>query len=109
MHVSREPQDDGYTVLPAKESRAPERSLSDRSLTIESSSDVLRKRKNPKQVRENRVFLLLVHCFDALTFEDIAAWSYLSDRDHKYLMFAFISLLLLFNLRNLTRANPSQS
>ncbi|XP_075906627.1 deleted in lung and esophageal cancer protein 1 isoform X2 [Nelusetta ayraudi] len=54
MHVSREPQDDGYTVLPAQESKVPERSLSEKSLTLESSSDVPKRMKSPKQVRGHR-------------------------------------------------------
>lgn len=58
MHVSREPQDDGYTVLPAQESKVPERSLSEKSLTLESSSDVTKRMKSPKQVRGHRVLLL---------------------------------------------------
>lgn len=58
MHVSREPQDDGYTVLPAQESKVPERSLSEKSLTLESSSDVPKRMKSPKQVRGHRVLLL---------------------------------------------------
>lgn len=56
MHVSREPQDDGYTVLAAQESRVPERSLSEKSLTLESSSDVSKRMKSPKQVGENSSF-----------------------------------------------------
>lgn len=58
MHVSREPQDDGYTVLPAQESRVPEGSLSEKSLTLESSSDVPKRMKSPKQVRKHWLLLL---------------------------------------------------
>lgn len=59
MHVSREPQDDGYTVIP--ESKGLERSPSEKSLTLESSSDVPRRMKSPKQVREHAILLLLFY------------------------------------------------
>lgn len=62
MHVSKEPQDDGYTVLPAQDGRAPERSPSEKSLTLESSSDVPKRMKSPKQVKENQVLVLSRLC-----------------------------------------------
>lgn len=80
MHVSREPQDDGYTVLPAQEGRVPERSLSEKSLTLESSSDLPKRMRSPKQVRENQVLVLKVNFYD---------------RDHEYLKLAFIYNLLI--------------
>ncbi|XP_068588398.1 deleted in lung and esophageal cancer protein 1 [Cebidichthys violaceus] len=44
MHVSREPQDDGYALMPS-----PEMNESDRSLTLESSSDTPKRKKAPRE------------------------------------------------------------
>lgn len=60
MHVSREPQDDGYTVLPAQEGKVPERSLSEKSLTLESSSDVPKRMKSLKQVKATSTLSLFL-------------------------------------------------
>ncbi|XP_044032520.1 deleted in lung and esophageal cancer protein 1 isoform X2 [Siniperca chuatsi] len=45
MHVSREPQDDGYTLIPSPEKSMPEMNESDLSLTFESSSDTPKRKK----------------------------------------------------------------
>ncbi|XP_031705648.1 deleted in lung and esophageal cancer protein 1 [Anarrhichthys ocellatus] len=44
MHISREPQNDGYTLMPS-----PEKNESDRSLTLESSSDTPKRKKTPRK------------------------------------------------------------
>lgn len=54
MHVSREPQDDGYTLIPSPEMMAPERNVSDISLTLESSSDTPKRKKTPREVKSQR-------------------------------------------------------
>ncbi|XP_029979404.1 deleted in lung and esophageal cancer protein 1 isoform X2 [Sphaeramia orbicularis] len=45
MHVSREPQDDGYTLLPSSETTILEMNESDLSLTFECSSDTFNMKK----------------------------------------------------------------
>lgn len=60
MHVSREPQDDGYTVIPSPEKMVPERNESDLSLTFESSSDTPKRRRTPREVKSRR---LIIHEF----------------------------------------------
>ncbi|XP_070842315.1 deleted in lung and esophageal cancer protein 1 [Chaetodon trifascialis] len=47
MRVSREPQDDGYTIIPSPEMKVLE--MSDLSLTLESSSDTSKRNKTPRQ------------------------------------------------------------
>lgn len=59
MHVSREPQDDGYTLIPSPEKMVPERNMSESSLTIESSSDAPKRIKSPKEVRGQRILMFL--------------------------------------------------
>lgn len=49
MHVSREPQDDGYTLIPSPETEVREMIESDLSLTFESCSDKNSKTKTPKE------------------------------------------------------------
>ncbi|GAA6215002.1 deleted in lung and esophageal cancer protein 1 [Lates japonicus] len=49
MHVSREPQDDGYTLIPSPEKTALEMNESDLSLTFESSSDTPKRKKIPRE------------------------------------------------------------
>lgn len=49
MHVSKEPQDDGYTLIPRPEKA--EMNESDLSLTFESSSDTPKRKKTPREVR----------------------------------------------------------
>lgn len=63
MHVSREPQDDGYTLIPSPESTV--REMSDLSLTFESSSDISRT-KSPKEVR-SPIYLFLIQSEIAVT------------------------------------------
>ncbi|XP_070709445.1 deleted in lung and esophageal cancer protein 1 [Pempheris klunzingeri] len=48
MHVSREPQDDGYTRLPSPDKAVLEM-ISDLSLTCESSSDAPQRKKTPRE------------------------------------------------------------
>lgn len=50
QHVSREPQDDGYTLLPSSEMAIPEMNESDLSLTYEHSSDTFNMKKTSAQV-----------------------------------------------------------
>ncbi|XP_054479162.1 deleted in lung and esophageal cancer protein 1 [Anoplopoma fimbria] len=49
MHVSREPQDDGYTLMPSPEKIVPQMNKLDRSLTLESTSDTPKRKKTPKE------------------------------------------------------------
>ncbi|KAM9337193.1 deleted in lung and esophageal cancer protein 1 [Symphorus nematophorus] len=49
MRTSREPQDDGYTLIPSPEKTVPEINESDRSLTLESSSDTSQRKKTPRE------------------------------------------------------------
>ncbi|XP_053198841.1 deleted in lung and esophageal cancer protein 1 [Scomber japonicus] len=49
MHVSREPQDDGYTLIHSLEKTVPEMHQSDLSLTLESSSYTPRGMKTPSE------------------------------------------------------------
>uniref|UniRef100_A0A3B4UY15 DLEC1 cilia and flagella associated protein n=1 Tax=Seriola dumerili TaxID=41447 RepID=A0A3B4UY15_SERDU len=49
MHVSKEPQDDGYTLIPSPEKIVLEMNESDLSLTFESSSDTPKRKKTPKE------------------------------------------------------------
>lgn len=51
MHVSREPQDDGYTLMPSPEKIAAEINESDLNLTFESSSDTQKRKYTPREVR----------------------------------------------------------
>lgn len=51
MHVSKEPQDDDYTVISSPEKTALEMNESDLSLTFESSSDNPKRKKTPREVR----------------------------------------------------------
>lgn len=59
MHVSREPQDDGYTLIPSPEMNLPVISDLDFSLTLESSSnpDIPKRTMIPKQVRSQRLII----------------------------------------------------
>ncbi|XP_037612878.1 deleted in lung and esophageal cancer protein 1 [Sebastes umbrosus] len=49
MHVSRKPQDDGYTLMPSPEKIIPEMNKSDLSLTFESSSVTPKRKKSPRE------------------------------------------------------------
>ncbi|XP_059183037.1 deleted in lung and esophageal cancer protein 1 [Centropristis striata] len=49
MHVSREPQDDGYTLIPSPEKILPDLNESDLSLTFESSSDTPQRKKTQRE------------------------------------------------------------
>ncbi|XP_023263678.1 deleted in lung and esophageal cancer protein 1 [Seriola lalandi dorsalis] len=49
MHVSKEPQDDGYTLIPSPEKIVLEMNESDLSLTFKSSSDTPKRKKTPKE------------------------------------------------------------
>ncbi|XP_039983101.1 deleted in lung and esophageal cancer protein 1 [Xiphias gladius] len=49
MHVSKEPQDDDYTVISSPEKTALEMNESDLSLTFESSSDNPKRKKTPRE------------------------------------------------------------
>nr|XP_046227112.1 deleted in lung and esophageal cancer protein 1 isoform X2 [Scatophagus argus] len=49
MHVSREPQDDGYTLIPSPEKTMPEVNESDLSLTFSSSTDTSERKKTPRE------------------------------------------------------------
>ncbi|XP_071341210.1 deleted in lung and esophageal cancer protein 1 [Trachinotus anak] len=49
MHVSKEPQDDGYTLIPCPEKTVLERNESDLSLTFESSSDAPERKKTSRE------------------------------------------------------------
>ncbi|XP_044196282.1 deleted in lung and esophageal cancer protein 1 [Thunnus albacares] len=49
MHVSREPQDDGYTLIPSQEKTVLEMHESDLSLTLESSSYTPKRMKTPNE------------------------------------------------------------
>lgn len=51
MHTSREPQDDGYTLIPTSEKAVLEMNESDLSLTFDSSSDALQRTKTQKKVK----------------------------------------------------------
>lgn len=53
MHVSKEPQDDGYTLVPRADKAVLETNESDLSLTFESSSDAPKRKKTPREVRTN--------------------------------------------------------
>lgn len=55
MLVSREPQDDGYTLIPRPEKMVPETNKSHLSLTLESSLDTQRKKKTSKGVKSQRL------------------------------------------------------
>ncbi|KAM7369872.1 hypothetical protein PAMP_011162 [Pampus punctatissimus] len=54
MHVSREPQDDGYTLIPTPEKTNPEMYNSDLSLTLESSSDTTKRMKTPIEPNQTK-------------------------------------------------------
>nr|CBN81993.1 Deleted in lung and esophageal cancer protein 1 [Dicentrarchus labrax] len=49
MHMTREPQDDGYTLIARPEKSVPEMNGSDVSLTFESSSDTPKRKKTPRE------------------------------------------------------------
>ncbi|XP_038584685.1 deleted in lung and esophageal cancer protein 1 [Micropterus salmoides] len=49
MHVSREPQDDGYTQIPRAEESVAEMNQSDLSQTFDSSSDTPKSKKTPRE------------------------------------------------------------
>lgn len=66
MHVSREPQDDGYTLIPSPEREVREMIESDLSLTLESCSDKNSRTKTPKEVR-SAVHLFLIESKIAVT------------------------------------------
>lgn len=66
MHVSREPQDDGYTLIPSPETEVQEMIESDLSLTFESCSDKNSKTKTPKEVR-SPIYLFLIESKIAVT------------------------------------------
>lgn len=55
MHVSREPQDDGYTLIPSSEKMFSDRNESYISLTFESSSDTPMRKKTPREVKSQRL------------------------------------------------------
>lgn len=50
-HMSREPQDDGYTLIPTPEKSFSEGNESDISLTFESTSDAPTRKKTPREVK----------------------------------------------------------
>lgn len=54
MHMSREPQDDGYTQIPSPEKTIPGMYESDFSLTLESSSYTPKRMKTPSEVRSEK-------------------------------------------------------
>lgn len=54
MHVCREPQDDGYTLIPSPEKTVLEINESELSLTFESSSDTPKRKKTPSEVRSQK-------------------------------------------------------
>lgn len=54
MHVSREPQDDGYTQIPRAEESVAEMNQSDLSQTFDSSSDTPKSKKTPREVRSQK-------------------------------------------------------
>lgn len=60
MRMSREPQDDGYTVIGGSEKTVPEMNESDLSLTLESSSDTPKWKKTPREVRSQKPTLFWV-------------------------------------------------
>lgn len=66
MHVSREPQDDGYTLIPSPETEVREMIESDLSLTFESCSDKSSRTKTPKEVR-SPIYLFLIESKIAVT------------------------------------------
>ncbi|KAG7224920.1 hypothetical protein INR49_014836 [Caranx melampygus] len=49
MHVSKEPQNDGYTLIPCPEKAVLEMNESDLSLTFESSSDTPKRKETPRE------------------------------------------------------------
>ncbi|MEQ2189998.1 hypothetical protein GOODEAATRI_030996, partial [Goodea atripinnis] len=49
MHTSREPQDDGYTLLPNPKKTVLEMNELDDSLTFESSSDTSQRKRTPEE------------------------------------------------------------
>lgn len=51
MHVSREPQDDGYTLIPSSGKAVLDMNESDLSLTFESNSDTPKRKNTPREVR----------------------------------------------------------
>lgn len=55
MHVSREPQDDGYTLI-----LGPDTVESDFSLTLDSSPDAEKRKETPKKVKLQRI---ITHAF----------------------------------------------
>lgn len=69
MHVSREPRDDGYTLIPSSEKMLSERNESDISLTFECSSDTPMRKKTPREVKSQRLtsyvftqYIFLMQC-----------------------------------------------
>ncbi|XP_047205106.1 deleted in lung and esophageal cancer protein 1 isoform X3 [Girardinichthys multiradiatus] len=51
MHTSREPQDDGYTLLPSPKKTVLEMNELDDSLTFESSSDTSQRKRTPEETK----------------------------------------------------------
>ncbi|XP_026216993.1 deleted in lung and esophageal cancer protein 1 [Anabas testudineus] len=49
MHVSREPQDDGYTLIPSSGRAVSEMNESDLSLTFDASSDTPKRKSTPRE------------------------------------------------------------
>uniref|UniRef100_A0A8C4E4B0 DLEC1 cilia and flagella associated protein n=1 Tax=Dicentrarchus labrax TaxID=13489 RepID=A0A8C4E4B0_DICLA len=54
MHMTREPQDDGYTLIARPEKSVPEMNGSDVSLTFESSSDTPKRKKTPREPNQTK-------------------------------------------------------
>lgn len=50
MHVSKEPQDDGYTLIPSSGKTVLEMNESDLSLTFDSSSDISKRKTTAREV-----------------------------------------------------------
>lgn len=57
MHVCREPQDDGYTIIPSPEKTMAEMNESELNLTLESSSDTSKRKKTPREVRSQKLII----------------------------------------------------
>ncbi|XP_008295951.1 deleted in lung and esophageal cancer protein 1 [Stegastes partitus] len=51
MHMSEEPQDDGYSLIPSPEKPVSEMVEFDHSLTSESNSDTTKRKKTPKETK----------------------------------------------------------
>lgn len=57
MHVSKEPQDDGYTLMPSPGKVVQGMNESKRSPTLDSSSDIAKSKKSTREVRSHKFWI----------------------------------------------------